>query len=434
MTTITLREYGATRWEKLDARQVEELRNASESWRKTLGLPSTTPPLKLERDGDLVGISAQGVSGTIMVGSVNIEIAPKFLDHGGQDARDWRHAFWEILTITQEGRALFGSARGADAESLSIADLLAEIFLRSFARGSTRGLPLQYTEVNELAPTVRGAFDHDRFAQWLVEPWRVPTRETTLTNETPLAKLLGWAASQLRTLSTSPARARELDGVRHSLPGAGRATPSLEAAERIQLGVQHEGLRQALEVALLLLRGHGVRHGDGEREVIGFLWRSDDVYERFLFWLCREAARSRGLLVRKSSARFGLSATAPPLTTTPDVMFAKSGSVVAVLDAKYKNLNATPKAGDSYQILTAANHFGCDGVGLVYPASTPRAETHWVVASALGGRPVTVSALSLDLLDAATTGGRRKLVDVIGGWLDGLSLATGVDYLELAAP
>ncbi len=432
MTTVTLREYGSARWAELTTQECAGLEAASGAWKKSLGLPEA--PLVIEPEGGRAALSARHVAGTIRVGSVNVEIAPKFLDPDANDLRDWRQAFWQILIIAQGGRSLFGQAAGADTDALSIADLLAEIFITSYARGSIRGMPLQYTEVAGTHPSVRGSFDSRRFAEWTAEPWRVPTVENLLTADTPLARLLAWAASQLRTLVFSSGLARELDGVSHGLPGVVAAVPTLDQAERIQLGVQHEGLRPALEVAILLLRGHGVRHGAGDRDVIGFLWKSEDIYERFLFWLCREAGRSRGLRVSKGAARFGISKTATSLTTTPDVVFSRlDGTVFAVLDAKYKILNSKPKAGDSYQILTAANHFGCEGVGLVYPSSTVRTQTDWRVKSALGGRDVVITALHLDLLSAATTSGRRDLIDSIATWLDGLSLIPGRSDLEVAS-
>lgn len=433
MTLITLREHGPVQWVPLTAHEVGQLEATAAAWKRTLGLPSS--PLTFEWRDDLVGVSAGGVAGVMRVGDVNVEIAPKFLDPDHEDARDWRRAFWSILVIAQDGKSVLGRALGADANAESIADLLTEIFLRSHARGSTRGMPLRYTELMGDAPSVRGAFHVARFGDWMARPWAIPTSETVLTTDTPLARLLAWAAAQLRTLTASKARARELDVIRQGLPGPGWEVPRLDVAERIQLGVQHEALRPAFEVALLLLRGHGVRHGEGNRDVIGFLWRSDDIYERFLSWLCDQAARSRGLLGRKASARFGISESAPPLTTTPDVLFSRrDGTSVAVLDAKYKILNATPRASDSYQVLASANHFGCTEVGLVYPRTRSTPPVRWRIASALGGRDVTIAALHLDLLEGGTVAGRRQLVDTIGDWLDGLGPRVGATHLEASAP
>lgn len=432
MTTVTLREYGPARWVEMTSHERAGLETANGAWKKSLGLSEV--PIVIEPEGGRVALSARHIAGTIRVGSINLEIAPKFLDPEVADTRDWRQAFWQILLISREGRSLFARASGADAEAMSIADLLAEIFLGSYARGSQRGMPLQYSEEIGLHPSVRGSFDHRQFGRWVAEPWRIPTVETILTSDTAFARLIAWAASQLRTLVSSPNRARELDEIRHQLPSSGTALPQVDQAERIQLGVQHEALRPALEVALLLLRGHGVRHGPGDRDVIGFLWKSEDIYERFLFWLCREAGRVRGLQVRKGAAPFATSSTAAPLTTTPDVVFYQhNGPAIAVLDAKYKALNSKPKAGDSYQILTAANHFGCEQVGLVYPSSSIRAQADWLVVSALGGRNVTISALHLDLLSAATISGRRDLIGSIGDWLDSLGATVGRARLEGAS-
>jgi 5-methylcytosine-specific restriction endonuclease McrBC regulatory subunit McrC len=433
MITVPLQENGAARLVELTPAARRSLSSASASWKKSLGLREL--PLRVHPEGDLTAISAKHVAGTIRVGDVQIDIAPKFLDVDVAQNQDWQQAFWQILIIAHKGRSLFGRAAGTDSASPSIADLLAEIFLNSFARGSSRGLPLEYTEEAGFHPSVRGSFDSRNFSQWVASPWKVPSVETLLTSDTQLARLLAWAALQLRSLVSSARRARDLDSTRHQLPSWVGPAPRLSHVERLTLGVQHEALRPALDVAILLLQGHGVHHGGGDRDIVGFLWKSEDVYERFLFWLCREAGRSRGLQVSKGAARFGISKTASPLQTTPDVLFTQlGGSPVAVLDAKYKTLNAKPKAGDSYQILTSANHFGCPQVGLVYPASASQAETNWTVKSALGGEDVTITAMRLDLLAAASTVGRRQLIDTVGTWLDGLRPRHATSDLEVAAP
>jgi len=431
MSTITIREYGAAKREPLSLLDYQKLSISNEAWKRSLGLPSA--PLRMEMFGDVVEISAQQVAGTIRVDSIIVEIAPKFLDPENPDDRDWRQVFWQVLMVSEMGKTIFGRAYGTDTNAVSVAELLAEIFITSYYRGSSRGMPLQYIENSEFSTSVRGTFDYSRFNEWLTKPWLVPTVESALSSATPLNRLLGWAASQLRTLTTSISQARVLEMVRNELPHPNRALPDIISHEKLQLDVQHEGLRPALDIAILLLRGHGVRHGEGEKDVIGFLWKSDDIYERFVFWLCREAGRSRGLSVHKRAAKFGISATAPALTTTPDVQFRHSdGSVVAVLDAKYKSLNSKPNANDSYQILTSAHHFGCRRVGLVYPSTTSSVSDVWQVRSALGGDDVFISALRLDLMEAGTARGRRSLVATIGNWLDGLSTKLVGDDVEFA--
>lgn len=416
--TIVVREYGPAVPITLTKEQREGLIVTSNVWKKTLGLAD--PPLVIEQQAGEYTLHAQQVAGTIRVGSINIEIAPKFVDP--QSSADWRQAFWQILIVASEGRSIFSGAQGSDAKALSIADLLAEVFLNSYSRGSLRGMPLQYSEQRDTSTTPKGNFDVHRLGEWMISPWRVPTVSDVLTDNTPVARLLGWAAWQLKSLVRRPSRARSLDKVAHELSGIGNV-PSLMEAERLTLGVQHDALRQALDVAIMLLRGHGITHGEGDRDVIGFLWKTEDVYERFLFWLCQRAAQQRGLSVMKKQAQFATSERDGALTTTPDAIFrTPGGTFMAVLDAKYKNLNSSPKAADSYQVLTAANTFGCERVGLVYPTNTPRTEKKWTAPSALGGRTVEISAVFIDPCLAATPAGMRSLIAVIETWLAGLDL------------
>ena len=384
------------------------------AWKKTLGL--SDPPLLIEEQGGQYTLRAQQVAGAIRAGSINIEIAPKFVEPDSE-SKDWRQAFWRILVLASSSRTTFGRASGTDVTSPSITDLLAELFLDSYERGAVRGMPLEYTEQSDVSVAPRGNLDVHRLDEWRVSPWRVPTVTDVLTDNTPVARLLGWTASRLRPLVVSRARARSLDGVARRLAGPGHI-PSLMDAERLTLGAQHDGLRTALAISVLLLRGQGISYGDGNRDVIGFLWKTADVYERFLFWLCQRASPAHGLSVAKRSTQFGWSTIHGPLTTTPDVAFQSfDDRFIAVLDAKYKPLNTLPKAADCYQVLAAANTLGCSHVGLVYPASTPREESTWSVPSALGGKTVVISALFLDLCLAATVAGTHSLVSLISDWL-----------------
>ena len=200
-----------------------------------------------------------------------------------------------------------------------------------------------------------------------------------------------------------------------------RQPPHLLDAQRISLGIQHQGLEAARIVGLLLLEGAGVHHASGDHALSGFLWNSDVIYENYIYWLCRRAAARRGDRVGKGAIKFGevIAGDGSKLETTPDVVFRDpSGVTVAVTDSKYKRLGKRPKSSDTYQVLTAGHVLGCQRISLTYPVATEREPTVWRVPSALGGSDIELTALPLNLMSLTLPDGPRLLIDKVCTWLD----------------
>lgn len=68
------------------------------------------------------------------------------------------------------------------------------------------------------------------------------------------------------------------------------------------------------------------------------------------------------------------SVSGPAFALRPDITIVEGGLVVRILDTKWKKLDSQkPNAGvsqaDAYQLATYASRYGCDHVGLIYPAS-----------------------------------------------------------------
>ena len=256
----------------------------------------------------------------------------------------------------------------------------------------------------------------------MARPWEVPYVTDLLTDDTALARLLRWSAECLAATVQVPGRARALREIEASLAHVDRQPPHLLDAQRIALGVQHQGLEAARVVGLLLLEGAGVHHASGDHALSGFLWNSDVIYEKYVYWLCRRSASQRGERVDKGAIKFGevVAGEGTKLETTPDVVFRDAHGVpVAVTDSKYKRLGSRPKAPDTYQVLTAGHVLGCQRVSLTYPVAVDREPTVWRVQSALGGSDIELTALPLNLMKLTMPKGPEALVDTICGWLAG---------------
>lgn len=420
MTTpvrIELQEYGAPTIHQAEDFDLRRLTEANKRWKRILGL--SDDPIRVEDLGKgLVRLRAEAVTGVVRIGDTDIEIAPKFLDATNGS---WQAVLWRILTVVEGGHVDDNLTTAHHLESLSMPDLLAEIFLASYAKGAARGLPRGYLVKQATDNTLRGSLDTSRLGEWMARPWEIPCVADILTDDTALARLLRWSAECLAATVKAPGRAQAVREIASGLAHVGRQPPHLLDAQRITLGIQHQGLEAARIVGLLLLEGAGVHHASGDYELPGFLWNSDTIYEKYVYWLCQRAASQCGKRVSKRAIEFGeiLYGVGSKLKTTPDVVFRNTQGVpVAVADSKYKRFGSRPKAADTYQVLTAGHVLGCQRVSLTYPVAIKCEPTIWRVSSALGGSDIELTALPINLMELTRPEGPRALIDTICAWLD----------------
>lgn len=415
---IQLQEYGAPVVCPVRDIDLGALSDANKRWSSALGLSGD--PIRVEYVGnDFVKLRAEAVTGVIRLGRTDIEIAPKFLS---TTEGSWQTVLWRILMVVEGGHVDENLTSAHHLASLSMPDLLAEIFLASYAKGAARGLPRSYLAVHASGDTLRGRLDTSRLGELMARPWVLPYVADYLSDDTALARLLRWSAECLASTVKAHGRVRAMKSIVAGLSHVGRNPPHLFDAQRIVLGIQHQGLEAARLVGLLLLEGAGVHHARGAHVLSGFLWNSDVIYENYVFWLCQRAAIQRGNRINKTVMKFGeiIAGTGQRLVTTPDVVFRDTqGLPVAVTDSKYKRFGSRPKAQDTYQVLTAGHVLGCQRVSLTYPVSVYREPTVWRVPSALGGSDIELTALPLNLMGLIRTDGTQALINTISGWLDG---------------
>jgi len=413
---IRLQEYGEAAIVSNSDIDIPNLVNASSRWRKILGL--SNEPFRIESiEEGYVRLRAEAITGVVRVGNVDIEVAPKFLN---SDETNWQSKLWQILMVVEGGHIDEGLTSAHHGEALSIPDLLAEIFLASYAQGAARGLPRSYLSEQSQGTSLKGVFDVSRISDWISQPWIVPYISDYFTDDTALARLLLWSSKCLAATVKLPSRAKALREIAGNLSHFGKCPPQLTEARRIQLGAQHQGLASAKMVGILLLEGAGINHNMGSHLLSGFLWNSDTIYENYIFWLCQQAAKQNGLHVSKNEVIFGHIIDGPgrKLRTTPDVVFRdKHGKPVAVADAKYKLLGSRPKASDIYQVFTAGHVLGCQKVSLTFPVSSNRENTVWCIPSVLGDKDIILTALPINLMVLSRSNGHKILVDAITAWL-----------------
>lgn len=433
MTRIRVREYAKEQWIPAVAgltAQVDEIGRTLKATLKTRSIPLTVTG-KRERNGSPeLRLLAREITGVIPVGENIIEIQPKFIH--ATDAQSWREGLLAILAHTKGLEDLPRISGGLVTDSF--VDLIGVVVASGLAQAVHDGLPRRYIERREDTTVLKGRLDANRLWRTSLDPTRMPVVYDEYSADTPALRLLVWAAASLTHSVVSTALRSQLEHLRsiwHDIPTEKPAPAQLDA---ISVPVQYAFLEDSIRAAKILASGEFLGVSEAEQEnSLGFVWKTEAVFEEFVLAVCRAAAAQLGASADKLEVAVlvdpetgsQLKARAPggdAVTGSPDVVVHRRGLAIAILDAKYKTLKpvskasaGAPAASDVYQVAFYASQARLDNVALVYPAQAGFKETrHWSIAQSSTTepqiKPRTVFAFSLDLSRMAGEGGFEALV------------------------
>lgn len=128
-------------------------------------------PIRVEDIGNgLLRLRAEAVTGVIRIGNTDIETAPKFLSVEGGS---WQTVLWRILTVVEGGHVDDNLTTAHQLASLSIPDLLAEMFL--VLRQRSCSWPASWLSSRPgRGNTLRGKLGYHGPGEWLARPWELP--------------------------------------------------------------------------------------------------------------------------------------------------------------------------------------------------------------------------------------------------------------------
>jgi 5-methylcytosine-specific restriction enzyme subunit McrC len=413
---LSLTEYGAPTKGRWQASFLSSLRAESQKWKLILGLPQEPFSIEYVRQG-IHSIRAQGIAGFLKIDDTAVEIRPKFLS---PISHSWRRALWRILTLVEDEPSLESQSTAVVEDEESFSDLLGWILLDSVRLAKLQGVPRGYVEMRDVVPVLRGRIDLSRMVDIVSRPYILPCVYDNFSENIPLNRLVRWATGQLARLVNSPRLGKMLTDEADEFVGVDFIPPGVVEAERISLPVQYTHLDPALHVSRLLLRRQSLQHEEDEFRAPGFLWKSSEVFERFVGYLLERMLKDYQSLWRLESFRQTLAyRQGRNISTRPDYRIVSNNKTIAVLDAKYKvwQNNKRPMVQDVYQVMAAGRINNCSRVFLVYPRwdNTQPPVMTWRISGA--GQPVTLAALFIDLSCMAQENGEQSLINAFRMYL-----------------
>jgi 5-methylcytosine-specific restriction enzyme subunit McrC len=150
----------------------------------------------------------------------------------------------------------------------------------------------------------------------------------------------------------------------------------------------------ALRLAEIVLRAASLTDARGDALSTTFVFDMNDIFEDFLTVAFREAMRAHGGSVKAQHAELALD-EGGELGLRPDLTWWVDGVCRAVLDAKYKAIDAgVMRNGDAYQMLAYCIAYGLPRGHLVYARDSGEVSRTHVVGGS--GHRIVVSAIDVE--------------------------------------
>lgn len=364
-------------------------------------------------------ITIYGIAGTLELGKLRIDIAPKYLASEGANRTNWQDALIVMLEVASRGKVTFSSAPSFAKSDLTFVDRLAFAYA-SELRIARRGPQVrQYRLQEEQGRVLRG---HLRVTEQmrlsLTRPDLVAYERDQLDTDNDANRLLHWAAQRLLSGTRHAETMRFLRAEVSELPHTRNVRPS---RTNVHLPRQFSNYRGAVSLASTIAKNQGIVPGLASLSGADFLVGTEKLFEAFLearlAKIASETADWR--MLSQSSERFAVSKSGlRSYFSRPDDLLKVSGAAALVIDAKYKRFSdqivknaKKPTNGDLYQMVAACIAHKTTRALLVYPRMTmvpsdetpvddldlPVDEIAWWTVDMTNGEFLHVGAARVDL-------------------------------------
>lgn len=412
----------------LDARTVDPI--VREQWRTTTARRSAAlmaslglrqPPLFLEESDEGPLLRVRGIAGTLLLGSVQLDVAPKHHDDLTDDR--WRAGLLAMIERSERRRASHHVSDRLRLGGVTFADHVAFTYAVALEQALRKEPIRVYESRREHAPVLRGRLlITEQLRSSLTTPHLLVCEVDRLNDDNPINRLLQWAGQRLLAIATNGAVRRSLSHHLRRLPGV--STSRVPVLRRGALPRQFAHYGEAVEIATAVARSSGAAIGGApSRAGGGFAIGTEKLFELVVEHSLAIVAQDRPWTVSAQVSEPFAQPVAPntgtPFHSKPDNLIQAPGRRI-VIDAKYKRFEdaneevrpSRPTNADLYQMAAAAVAHKCDRALLVYPrltATDADPAIRWWTISGWTTSTLRVGVATVDLAAIGGPGGIRTL-------------------------
>lgn len=378
-------------------------------------------------------VVARGVTGTLRLGSTEVDIRPKHVVSAGSD---WRAATVAMLDRCARRRLGFTKTNRLQLKRRTLIDQFAFGFASELEAATRYAEIRMYRSSREELTYLRGRLlVAEQLRSSLTRPHRIVCEVDTLDPDNPTNRLLHWVGRSLVPLIRDERVRRFLSDQIGKLPPV-NGPVSLPTPLRAVVPRQFSHYENAVNLAIAYARGRTMFPGISDVGGAGFIVGTERLFESFL-------ERSLELLVQDlPGGEWTVKAQASELFAVPvglgskyyskpDNVVGRAGGARLVIDAKYKlfgdsdepRVPSKPTNGDIYQMAAACVAHRCATALLVYPEIKDGRESgiagdiRWWKLPDVGSEPIRVGAVSVDIADLGERDGLKRFDDRLSSML-----------------
>jgi len=395
--TLTLLEYDSVRYEIVDNEREEglDVDGGKEGDNKNSKLFITEKSLKqLEKLNEprkfmeiyRNRIKALNYAGVVRVGTINIEILPKFLI--GEIDEIKPTMMTNLLIMLRYVRKL--NVKETDIAKLDLKNDFFEIFVYLFSRKLLNLLKLKqdrgYIRRNEELKFVREKIDIKKYGN-PARLHKIPCIFHERLMDTPINRTLKYTCYLLLKLVKSEDNYRLLKQIISILNPIQLTPVSIDFASRISFNRLNSDFKPFIDICIQFLRGFSLTLQASSVEFFSLIIPMEKLFEEFIAGVLEEEFHNflEGELIPQRDVGFLAKRDGKgEFKLVPDIVIEEDGKVKYLIDTKYKLLDLDDrKLGvshqDLYQMHAYAAKTKAEKILLLYPRypKTEMPETKW---------------------------------------------------------
>ena len=395
----------------------QSLETVGKRFRQELGLRSDPFTFRTKLDGKLE-VRTSGIAGTVSIGSLVIDVAPKFVPQGN-GFQQWSASMLLLMQYARKRDLALNRSQHLAAARHSFIDLLAMAFSDA-AEAGLADQPIQtYRTSAWTLPVLRGRLNLSRqLRSVFIRPHLIECDVNQLDTNNEFNDLLKWAAHAFVGAVRSPSLKRKMRDIAFHLPGMPDRRIAFQGG-RIRPPPQFRVWAEALEIAELLSSGLTHTAGRGIQQGYSFVFNMERLFEHFVEISLGRVVPMLNLPGLTSHSQVSTPYAQPRSGTKirffsrPDNLILQDGKPIIVVDAKYKRLtdaegmwDRKPVNADVYELVAAMTAHDCCIGFLVYPrvvgdsVLTDNELRMWSINAY--GTTLCIGALALDLTGLQT--------------------------------
>lgn len=314
--------------------------------------------------------------GLLRVGNLNINILPK-IDKDDVDTNKWHSILIQMIMFTKSFRYKKSTMSMLKKTDVSILDLYIYEFYKEVEEILRQGLRKSYSFKDDNLSVVKGKilFNKDVIEN-AADKSKTFCRYQVYCPDNNLNYILKLAI----TSSLSMTNSMELLDVGKKLlsrfPDIKKYPVNEQTFNKMTFNRNNSYYREGISLAKLIIQDTGLDLSNGEENVVSFLFDMNQLFEEFMYKICKRAFKNENFKVHRTGTRFWENKL-----IKPDIVIENSENKDTVIfDTKWKvPQDAKPNDADLKQIFVYNHYYESPVSYLLYPSNKDCKETEGLV-------------------------------------------------------